>query len=80
MGSRTVDRGIWFVLVDPVPRYPTIDNEVDERAADLVDRAQNIEEQPLSQIHRHDARSPVSHEFHQLNRRNRKRITKPGPG
>jgi len=34
-GSRTVDRGPWFDLVDLVPRYPAIDNEVDERAADL---------------------------------------------
>ena len=30
-----MDRGIWFDLVDLVPRYPTIDNELDERAADL---------------------------------------------
>ena len=29
-----MDREIWFVLIDPVPRYPVIDNEIDERAAD----------------------------------------------
>ena len=43
-GSRTVDRGPWFILVDPVPRYPAIDNEIDERAADL-DRSAPIRRQ-----------------------------------
>jgi len=64
-GSRTVDRGPWFILVDPVPRYPAIDNEIDERAADL-DRsapircqlAENIGAQRPPQIHRTDARAP----------------------
>jgi len=46
--------------VDLVPRYPTIENEVDERAADLVDLAQNMGAQPLSQIHRHDVRAPIN--------------------
>ena len=42
-----MDRGIWFVLVDPVPRYPTIDNEVDEKAVDL-DRSAPIRPDPVN--------------------------------
>jgi len=43
-----------------VPRYPTIENEVDERAADLVDLAQNMGAQPLTQIHRTDVRASIN--------------------
>ena len=59
-GPRFEVRGSRFDLVDLVPRYPTIENEVDERAADLVDLAQNMGAQPLSQIHRIDARAPIN--------------------
>ena len=40
MGPWTVDRGPWFNLVDLVPRYPVIDNEMYERAVDLDRSAQ----------------------------------------
>ena len=66
-GSRTVDRGIWFDMVDLVPRYPAIDNEIDERAVNL-DRsapircqlAENIGAQRPPQIHRIDVRAPIN--------------------
>jgi len=74
MGSRTVDRGIWFVLVDPVPRYPTIDNEVDEKAVDL-DRSAPIRPDPVNLAAEYRCAAA------QLNPPDTCRgITKPGPG
>jgi len=43
-----------------VPRYPTNGNELDERAADLADLAQNMGAQPLTQTHQIDARTPIN--------------------
>ena len=46
--------------VDPVPRYPTNENEMDDRDANRRQLAQNIGEQPLTQIHRIDVRASIN--------------------
>ena len=46
--------------VDLLPRYPTNGNEMDERDAIRRQLAQNIKEQPLTQIHRIDVRASIN--------------------
>ena len=43
-----------------MPRYPAIDNEMDERAAKRRQLAQNMGAQRPAQIHRTDARASIN--------------------